>query len=55
VIIRRRKGLNRRRYAKLASGDDSFPGLKEDPRFQALAKEFAKPADGSAGGAKSKP
>src|SRR5262249_28076911 len=55
VIVRRRQGLNRRRYVKLASGDDSLTGLKEDPRFQALAKEFAEPADGSVGGAKSKP
>jgi hypothetical protein len=45
----------RRRYVKLAGGDSSFAGLKDDPRFQALLKEFAEPADGPAGGAKPKP
>jgi tetratricopeptide (TPR) repeat protein len=35
---------DRRRYVKLASGDDSFAALKDDARFKALLKQFAEPA-----------
>jgi len=34
---------DRRRYVKLAAGDDSFAALKNEARFQALLKEFAEP------------
>lgn len=33
----------RRRYVALAEKDDSFASLKDEPRFQALLKEFAEP------------
>jgi len=39
----------RRRYVKLAGGDSPFAGLKDAPRFQALLKEVAEPADGPGG------
>jgi tetratricopeptide (TPR) repeat protein len=35
---------DRRRYVKLAAGDDSFVALKDDARFGALLKEFSEPA-----------
>jgi tetratricopeptide (TPR) repeat protein len=34
---------DRRRYVKLAGGDDSFAALKDDEHFLALLKEFAEP------------
>ena len=36
----------RQRYVKLARGDDSFVGPRDDPRFQALLQELAEPAAG---------
>ena len=35
---------DRRRYVKLAGGDESFAALKDDARFKALLKEFDEPA-----------
>src|SRR5262249_40121225 len=34
----------RRRYVKMAGGDEAFTALKDDPRFKALLREFAGPA-----------
>lgn len=44
LALEAERQTERRRYVKLASGDDSFAKLKDDPRFQGLLKEFAGPA-----------
>jgi tetratricopeptide (TPR) repeat protein len=44
LALEAERQTERRRYVKMAAGDDSFAKLKDDPRFPALLKEFAETA-----------